>query len=321
MIAIASLAAAHLASCGYIGDPLPPSLEIPVAVNNLQVSQVGDQLLISFTLPTKSTENLILKNIEQTEFRAGPAGAGEFNAESWAASAARFEVPAAKDGVVRMELPIKDWVARNVVTAVRTQGAKLRYSAWSNIVVTPVVAALQPPSMLTAEARADGVALKWQAVEGAEYRIFRGASQLAASTAAQYADTTAEFGKPYTYQVQAYRKLNDKQAAESLLSKAVEITPKDTFPPAAPSGLQLIQGVGSIEITWNRSTEADWKAYKLWRAEGDAPFQLLAADLTQISYSDRSAARGKKYRYAVSSLDNAGNESEKSQPQEFTLPE
>ena len=312
---------AALTSCGYIGDPLPPSLEIPVSVTNLRATQVSDKLVVRYSQPLLTTENLKLKSIEATELRAGPLGTSDFNLDKWAASASRFEAQASKDGVVELELPTKDWTGQEVVVAVRVMSSKQRYSAWSNLVIAPIIVPLTPPANLKAQARADGVLLQWLAAAGTEYRIFRGSTALASATSGEYVDTTAEFDKPYTYQVQAFRKLNEKQIAESLISKQVEITPNDTFPPAAPAGLQLIQGVASIEITWQRSTEPDFKSYKIWRAEGDGPFTPLTEGITQTSHSDRTAARGKKYRYAISAIDNSGNESEQSQPQEFTLPE
>ncbi len=315
------IALTSLASCGYIGDPLPPSLEIPVAVTNLRATQKSDKLVVRYTPPSLTTENLKLKTIEATEFRAGPLGSGDFNMDQWAASASRFEPPPAKEGIVELELPTKEWIGREVVVAIRVMSTKQRYSAWSNLVIAPIIAPLVPPANLNAQARADGVVLRWLASEGTEYRIFRGPAALASATSGEYVDTTAEFDKPYSYQVQAFRKLSERQTAESVLSKSIEITPKDTFPPAVPTGLQLIQGVASIEIAWQRNTEPDLKSYKLWRTEGDVAFTLLAEGITQTSHSDRTAARGKKYSYAITAIDNAGNESEKSQPQEFTLPE
>ena len=55
-------------------------------------------------------------------------------------------------------------------------------------------------------------------------------------------------------------------------------------------------------------------------AEGDAPFEKLA-DISAIpSYSDRNAAAGKTYRYLVTALDQAGNESPRSAPVTVIMP-
>jgi hypothetical protein len=65
------LAAAALCGCGYIGDPLPPALNIPAPVTDLRAMQFGDDILIQFTPPQMTTENLPLSAIRRVELRIG----------------------------------------------------------------------------------------------------------------------------------------------------------------------------------------------------------------------------------------------------------
>ena len=44
-----------VAGCGVPGEPMPPSPPIPAAIRDLTAKQLGDGVLLSFTLPTKST--------------------------------------------------------------------------------------------------------------------------------------------------------------------------------------------------------------------------------------------------------------------------
>jgi hypothetical protein len=44
-----------VSGCGAPGEPVPPSPPIPVAVTDLTAHQLGDGVLLTFTLPTKST--------------------------------------------------------------------------------------------------------------------------------------------------------------------------------------------------------------------------------------------------------------------------
>ena len=310
-----------LTSCGYIGAPLPPTLDIPLAVKDLRATEQGDKVIINFTKPELNTDGIVPKEIAAIELRAGKSNPGDFNVDVWAASAQLIDVPKSEKLAVKIELPAADWVGQEVVMAVRTQGHRRRFSQWSNFVVIPVIAPLSPPAQLAAKSDMKGVALTWQATADAEYRIFRGDTLLAKTKQASYMDTTAEVGKSYTYTAQSFRVLNERQQADSLVSKPLEFTLADTFPPAVPAGVGIISGSASIELSWNRNLEPDWKLYRIWRAEGDAPLAILAQEVTSTSYSDRTAVRGKRYRYAVSSVDTTGNESEKSQPQEFTLPE
>lgn len=59
------------AGCGVPGDPVPPSPPIPTAVNDLAATQLGDGVLLSFTLPTKSTLGLRLTETPTLEVFRG----------------------------------------------------------------------------------------------------------------------------------------------------------------------------------------------------------------------------------------------------------
>lgn len=310
-----------LSSCGYIGAPLPPTLDIPLAVKDLRATQQGAKVIINFTKPVLNTDGIVPREIASIELRAGRANEGDFNVDAWAPSAKAIETPEGTGAAVKVELRAEDWAGQEVVIAVRTQGHRRRFSGWSNFVVIPVIQPLQPPAQLVAKSDPAGVALSWQAADQSEYRVFRGDALLGKIKEPAYLDATAEVGKSYSYSVQSFRILNDRQQAESLLTKPVEIAVVDTFAPAIPAGLGIIAGSASIELSWSRNLEADWKLYRVWRAEGDGPLLILAQEVTTTSYSDRTAVRGKPYRYAISAVDITGNESAKSQIQEFTLPE
>ena len=138
---------------------------------------------------------------------------------------------------------------------------------------------------------------------------------LAESPSPEYLDATAQWDRTYEYAVQALR---DQAASE--VSPPVPITPKDVFPPAVPTGLTAISGVGTIEVGWERNTEADLRGYRLYRAPENGDFQRLG-DLLEIpAYSDKQIETGKRYRYAVTSMDQAGNESARSAVVEALAP-
>ena len=94
----------------------------------------------------------------------------------------------------------------------------------------------------------------------------------------------------------------------------------DTFPPAVPSCLAPSAVANSIELVWDRNTEPDLAGYRIYRALAGGAFEKLA-DVSQIpSYSDRKVEHGKTYRYAVSAVDQTGNESAQTQAVEVGLP-
>src|SRR5579885_3098954 len=79
-----SLYALALAGCGYIGDPLPPLLNIPARVNDLAAVQRGGKLIVQFTLPRVTTEGSLIKGDIRAELHGGTADQ-PFQADAWAA--------------------------------------------------------------------------------------------------------------------------------------------------------------------------------------------------------------------------------------------
>ena len=63
-----------------------------------------------------------------------------------------------------------------------------------------------------------------------------------------------------------------------------------------------------------------FKGYHVYRAEGDGEFQKIATLVEAPAYSDATAQKGKRYRYAVTAVDTSGNESARSNPQEAIIP-
>src|SRR5882724_6861928 len=98
-IAAALAAIIMLSGCGYIGEPLPPALNIPIAVKDLRVLECGDNLLIEFTAPATSTEGVTLAALRGVELRVGPIEPN-FNVDRWAEKARRIDAEVLKPGEV-----------------------------------------------------------------------------------------------------------------------------------------------------------------------------------------------------------------------------
>src|SRR5271169_5449960 len=49
-----------LAGCGMPGAPLPPSLNLPVPVADLTAVRAGDQVALTWTLPKKTTDKVVI---------------------------------------------------------------------------------------------------------------------------------------------------------------------------------------------------------------------------------------------------------------------
>ena len=57
--------------CGYQGDPQPPSLQIPVAITDLKAVERGSKIIVDFTVPVKTNDNLLLKDQPYLELHVG----------------------------------------------------------------------------------------------------------------------------------------------------------------------------------------------------------------------------------------------------------
>jgi len=323
-----ALAALTLVGCGYVGDPLPPSLKIPRPVSELTALQRGQRILIEFHLPELSTDGVSLRRLGEIDLRIGAEGVNPWRREIWEAHAYAIPVAPAEPGArVRVETPAGSWIGREVIIAARVAGPTGRFSDWSEFCALQVVRPLPAPEALAAQDRPDGVRLAWQwpDARAARFRIWRRRGEqntlaLAAETdRPEWTDAEVEYGVAYSYQVQAVLRAGD-DLAESEPSRPVSITPEDRFPPPVPLRLRAAAAPDRVELSWEPASDEPGLTYRLWRSRDDAPAELLAEQLTQPGYSDRSVSSGMRYTYAVSAVDRLGNESERSEPVEVILP-
>jgi fibronectin type 3 domain-containing protein len=184
---------------------------------------------------------------------------------------------------------------------------------------------IPPPAIprdVTPQNVTEGVRVTWSGA-GPGYRVFRrvegnsGFVVLGDTQGREFVDRTTEYGKTYYYGVQAIAKTGTGDV-ESELSIAAAITPKDTFPPAVPGGLTTVPTANTIELAWERDTEADLAGYRIYRAGPGGDFQRIGESGETPSYSDRQIEAGKLYRYSISAFDKSGNESKLSEPIEVT---
>ena len=305
-----------LTGCGSIGQPLPPALHIPQRVTDLSAVEQGDQIVVQFTVPTRTTENLLIRKSVTAELGIGPAHT-PFDLETWTASAQRTEIPT-NESAVKYGVPAAGWAGKTVVIAVEVLNERGRTSGWSNQVTLAVIAPLAPPGGLKAEGVSEGVRLTWQGAASG-YRIYRrvdsgaNAEMVGESADRSYTDKSTEYGKAYRYSVETFRVEGDIHAASDRTAE-VEIMPVDIWPPPVPSGLAAIASPGRIELAWERNVAPDLAGYNIYRAEGEGPFRKIGEARQGPSYSDSTVMAGKTYRYAVSAFDQIPNESEKSAP-------
>jgi len=313
-----------MAGCGYVGDPRPPALQIPVAIEDLRGLQRGGRIYLAFTPSLMSTDQVVLKRLSEVELRAGENKPGGFDMGRWLSESERVPVEAAGAEATEISVPASKWVGKEVIFAVRSIGPTGRGGQWSNLLLLNVTPPPETPADVTVAGTPQGLLLQWKG-GGTQWRVWRlsegekDPALIGAAGERSWLDRNVEYGKTYSYMVQQLAPAG-AVPAESEMSRAVESKFLDRFPPAVPAGLAAITGLKSVELNWDRNTEPDWKAYQVFRAAGDQPLLKLNGPVDKTSFSDTTVESGKKYRYAVASIDEQGNQSEPCTPVEIVAP-
>jgi hypothetical protein len=85
------------------------------------------------------------------------------------------------------------------------------------------------------------------------------------------------------------------------------VTPRDTFPPAAPTALEAVAGAAVISLIWEAVDASDLAGYLVFRgtAPGEPTTQLTPAPIGATSFEDRTVTAGVRYVYVVVAVDSA----------------
>lgn len=301
-------------SCGYVGDPLPPALNIPKPVLDLRAQQVESKVDATFTIPPQTTDNLPITDLTVVELRLGPMPAGGWNQDAWAAAAKAVAVDANKPGPVETSVDVREFAGQEIVLAVRMANRKGRSSAWSNLVTLRVEHPVITPADFQTDSTPAGAILTWTGAPGPVI-VYRDGTAIGEGKDGKFADPRALLGKTYSYEIQAR---GDKAQGKKVGPRT--FTVEDRFPPAAPRGLNVVAGAGTVELSWNPNPEPDTFGYIVRRAIAAGEFNIVAPFLDAPAFTDRDVQRGARYRYSVSAIDLRKNQSPPSQEVEITLP-
>jgi hypothetical protein len=172
------------------------------------------------------------------------------------------------------------------------------------------------PSSLSEKVAESGVTIDWvpplAAVEGPAfaYNVYAGEGT-GALNPAPIAGTTfehggVEFGVERCYRVRTVVTVVGV-SIEGASSAPHCVTPRDTFPPAAPRELRAVAGDGVMNLGWDANTERDLAGYLVLRGEAPgATLQALTpAPIRETTYKDTTVKPGVRYTYAVVAVDTA----------------
>ena len=158
-LVLALLVAVFTVGCGAPAAPAPPSLNLPVPVQNLTAARVGNSVHLAWTMPTKTTDRVTLKRPVTVQIcRAMQDG--------HCADIASVVLPPGAAGAYTDELP--SGLAQGAVRLLRYEIALRNHAGKaagsSNAAYTAAGPAPAAVTGLVAQVRSDGVLLSWQPV-------------------------------------------------------------------------------------------------------------------------------------------------------------
>jgi hypothetical protein len=128
-------------------------------------------------------------------------------------------------------------------------------------------------------------------------------------------DAVAPRGEKVCYVVRAAASL--EPLVESAASNEACLDVRDISPPAAPTGLAVVPRERGLEVVWTPSTDADVAAYRVYREGPGEPRRRLAEiPAGGSAWTDEAAKPRVAYRYSLTAVDQAGNESAATAPVE-----
>jgi hypothetical protein len=358
-LAAALAAGLALAGCGMPGAPQPPSLNLPEVAVDLAASRAGSQVALTWTMPKKNTDKLILKgNITVRVCRKEGAGACE-------PAGTELSLAPGAEGAFTDALPatLTAGAPRPLSYFVELKNRNGRSAGLSNAAVVLAGVAPAPVTGLSAEVRKQGVTLHWTPAEESSPTAIRLHRKLLTPPAAKpregllapqpepveqnllvdrcapdgrnggcrALDTNFRYGQSYEYRAQRVARVTVEGKALELASEfsaPVRVETKDIFPPETPTNLAAVATAGengaapAIDLSWQPVTDTDLAGYAVYRREGEAAWQRISPSepLTPPAFHDTQVQPGHTYRYAVSAIDQGGHESARSAEAVETVP-
>lgn len=346
-----------LTGCANPGPPQPPSLRLPEVVSDLSAERIGSLVKLRWTTPDKTTDGISITGPVTAEICRYAISTAIPSACSFTLRIPAKPGPSETSEVLSPALRTDP---QSLLTyRISILNSKQRSAGFSSPAFAAAGSA--PPVIRGFRVRAteEGAMLQWKPEDAADSieldrlhvvaavatprkpRSFQPVSRepaemrfRAANTAAGgpffgidaggSVDATAHHGETYTYTAQRIRRtVLSGHALEirSDLSPAITIAMRDSFPPKAPTGLEIIlagQGEASpsVDLSWRPNTEPDLTGYFVYRQELEpdgtvhgAPLRLTATPILEPGFRDTTPLAGHRYDYFLTAVDNSGNES------------
>ncbi len=358
--------------CGMAASPQPPSLQLPRTVHDLTAARAGNRVSLHWTTPKETTDRLkikapVLARICRQAFAT--------SCETVATVAATPGKPADYAEVLPETLTSGPLQAMTYTVFLLNRGG--RSAGPSNAAHT--LAGEAPPAVqgLSANMVERGVLLHWEGIaqfqphtsirlqrtllhprnssrkaSGGLPLISEPIEQTLQVSLLPFKDTDKAldsgvlFNREYRYVAQRVVTIQvgtEQLQMASSPSVPVSVLTRDTFPPAAPTGLAAVPisptingGKPEVDLSWSANAEPDLARYLVYRRTADsntstgqpasnapASQQIALEDdgpIVAPAFRDVHVQAGHTYAYVVVAVDNAGNRSPKSAEVLVTVP-
>ncbi|MGA7886150.1 MAG: fibronectin type III domain-containing protein [Acidobacteriaceae bacterium] len=340
-----------LAGCGLAANPQPPTLRLPKPVNDLRAARVGDEVQIRWRMPRHTTDNVELRGPQRARicWMRPQTQTVVFDSRLCRmAGSESFEPDKPAEFSVALPAELTEGAPGTVAFFVELENAAGKTAGPSNAAWSVTGAAPPAVTGLDLKTVPDGVVLHW--TKGApepetSMRIARtlitppkaptpnqknGAPPIQEQTLevdlshedpGGAVDHDASFDQLYRYTAQRVERVTvdgRKLELAGVPSEPATIDAKDVFPPAVPAGLAAVadEQARSIGLSWRPDSDADLAGYVVYRRDLSAGtnWERISghALLVPPSFEDRNITVGHQYAYAVTSVDQDGNESVRS---------
>ncbi|MGA2170585.1 MAG: fibronectin type III domain-containing protein [Terracidiphilus sp.] len=285
-MALSVAGALFFTGCGTPGAPMPPSLKLPDPVNDLSASRTGNQVSLTWTMPKKNTDKLLLKgNLPVRICRKEGSG-------TCASVDAALQLAPDAHGAFTETLAsaLAAGPPRSLTYFIELKNRHGRSAGLSNAAVVLAGEAPAPVAGLSAQVRKEGVVLRWtpgpEASQPSSPTVIRLHRKLltpqpkaeSAKPPSQQGilapppepleqsllvdsgvqsgrspdralDKEIRFGQTYEYRAQRVARLT--VGAETLelagpLSDPVRVEAQDVFPPDVPAGLAAVATAAGV---------------------------------------------------------------------------
>lgn len=326
--------------CGYKNPPVPPETVVPTAIEDLRYTVLEDGVRMTWTYPLETIKGTDIREVSSFDLYRAELPLEDYCPTCPVPFTEPIEVDGGQtvvDGKRRVATYDYDMLrsGHKYFFKVRTRTGWWATSADSNIITFVWYIPAIAPAGLSASAADSRVSLSWQPVTSLRdgkpvttdvlYQVLRRSGEGSFNRLGKPVETTGFVdgavtnGQEYSYQVQSVLRFGEDLVYGGI-STDITVTPVDTTPPPAPTGVQAFETGQGIRVIWDVPADDDVAGYRIYRrtADSDTFTPVGSVDLPSTTFIDAEVREDLRYYYAVTAIDGSAPPNESARSQEAT---